>query len=141
MNINPDQHKAASSHWVLIVDDEKSMCDMISNMLAEEKVEIVTAGDGATALRLVEKRGTEPLLVVVDVLMPGMDGLTLARKLSARLTRSKIIMMSGHLSDDSWWPADLREITFLTKPFRMAELTELVDAARAEARAESRDKP
>lgn len=45
------------------------------------------------------------LLVLTDVLMPGMDGLTLARKLQPQLKRGKIALMSGHLSDSSWWPA------------------------------------
>ena len=63
--------------------------------------------------------------------MPGMDGLTLARKLIGRLKRSKVVIMSGHLSDVSWWPADLRELVFLAKPFRMSEVSSLIDVARA----------
>jgi FixJ family two-component response regulator len=61
-----------------------------------------------------------------------MDGLTLARKLHARLTRSKIVIMSGHLTDASWWPADLRDLVFIAKPFRMTDLKPLVEAARAD---------
>jgi hypothetical protein len=57
--------------------------------------------------------------------------MTLARKLLTRLTRSKIALMSGHLSDVSWWPADLREVAFLAKPFRIADLTALAETARA----------
>jgi FixJ family two-component response regulator len=74
---------------------------------------------------------SEPLLVLTDVLMPGMDGLTLARKLLTRLAQSKIIIISGHLTDISWWPADLRELVFLAKPFRTSEISALVDVARA----------
>lgn len=132
---NQNQAKARTlGDWLLVVDDDEPICTLIMNALSSEALEVVTANDGRTALQTLEQRVTEPLVVLVDVLMPGMDGLTLTRKLCARLTRSKIIVMSGHLSDASWWPADLREITFLPKPFRMAELTELVDAARAEFR-------
>lgn len=130
MNNKADQPAAASSHWVLVVDDDESLCAMISNMLAEEKVEVVTACDGATALRLVDQRRTEPLLVLTDVLMPGMDGLTLARKLNARIRRGKIVVMSGHLTDVSWWPADLRDLTFITKPFHLADLAGFLREAR-----------
>jgi two-component system cell cycle sensor histidine kinase/response regulator CckA len=130
MNSNPDLPKAAKLPWVLIVDDEESMCSMIREMLAEESVEVVTVLDGASALRMVEQRPDEPLLVMTDVLMPGIDGLTLARKLAARMRRGKIVVMSGHLSDISWWPADLRELTFVPKPFRMADLARFLREAR-----------
>jgi two-component system cell cycle sensor histidine kinase/response regulator CckA len=130
MNTAPDVPRSANPHWVLIVDDEESMCQMIREMLAEEPVEVVAASDGAAALRLVEERVREPLLVLTDVLMPGIDGLTLARKLAARIRRGKIVVMSGHLSDVSWWPADLRELAFIAKPFRLADLTRFLREAR-----------
>ncbi len=122
--------------WLLVVDDDEPICVLIKDALSSDALEVVTTNDGHTALQALDHRDTEPLVAVVDVLMPGMDGLTLARKLCARLKRSKIIVISGHLSNDSWWPVDLREITFLTKPFRLAELSELIDAARAEFRGE-----
>jgi two-component system, cell cycle sensor histidine kinase and response regulator CckA len=81
---------------------------------------------------LLEQRKTEPLLVLIDVLMPRMDGLTLARKISTKLRRSKIVIISGHMTDLSWWPADLREVTFMPKPFRMADLTVLLQTAQKE---------
>lgn len=130
MNTNPAQPKTANSHWVLIVDDEESMCGMLREMLVDEGVEVVTAHSGAVALHLIEQRAREPLLVLTDVLMPGIDGLTLARKLSARIRRGKIVVMSGHLSNVSWWPADLREVTFIAKPFRIADLTGFLREAR-----------
>ena len=130
MNTTPDQPKAGNSHWVLIVDDEEPMCGMIREMLAGEPIEVVTVNDGAAALRVVDQRPTEPLLVLTDVLMPGIDGLTLARKLASKVKRGKIVVMSGHLSDVSWWPADLRELGFIAKPFRMADLTGFLRQAR-----------
>lgn len=106
------------------------MCGMITEMLASEKVEVVSAADGAAALKILEQRNSEPLLVLTDVLMPGMDGLTLSRKLLGRIRRGKIVVMSGHLSDVSWWPADLRDLTFIAKPFRMADLAGFLREAR-----------
>jgi len=136
----PKQNQATANSrrdWLLVVDDDEPIRKLITESLSSDTLEVVTTSDARSALQALEKYGTEPLMVVTDVLMPGMDGLTLARKLSARLTQSRIIVISGHLSDSSWWPTDLREITFLAKPFRMAELAELVEAARAE----SGDKP
>jgi len=130
MNTNPPLPKAASPHWVLIVDDEESMCAMIRDLLAGEAVEVVVAHDGVSALRAVDARAEEPLLVLTDVMMPGIDGLTLARKLADRVRRGKIVVMSGHLTDAAWWPADLREVSFIAKPFRLADLTGFLREAR-----------
>jgi DNA-binding response OmpR family regulator len=106
------------------------MCRMIANALAEEKVEVVAAHNGADALKVVAGRPDEPVLALIDVMMPGMDGLSLARKLSAQVKRGKIVIMSGHLSDVSWWPADLREVAFVAKPFHLTVLTEFLREAR-----------
>jgi two-component system cell cycle sensor histidine kinase/response regulator CckA len=118
--------------WVLIVDDDVPIHELIVTALSTAQLEVVTAVNGNAAFQALDQHPTPPLLVLTDVLMPGMDGLTLARKLVARLRRSKIVVMSGHLADVSWWPADLRDLAFLAKPFRMAELAALVEAARAE---------
>jgi DNA-binding NtrC family response regulator len=75
-------------------------------------------------------RPTEPVLALVDVLMPGIDGLTLAKKMQVRFKRTTIVIMSGHMSNLSWWPMELRDIPFLAKPFRLAELNELLAGAR-----------
>ena len=127
-----DAEVSRSSNWVLIVDDDKPMHELIATALGLDGMEIVTACDGAEAFKLLDERSGEPVLVLTDVLMPGMDGLTLARKLKARLKFGKIVVMSGHLADVSWWPADLRDVAFLAKPFRMAELTALIESARIE---------
>lgn len=129
----PPQPVPTKLPWVLVVDDEPSICRLIIDALALEAVEVVAANGGAAALRQVGEHATEPLLVLVDVLMPGMDGLTLARKLSAIIKRGKIVIMSGHLSDVSWWPADLRELTFVAKPFHMAVLAGFLREARLHA--------
>ena len=118
--------------WVLVVDDDKPMHELIATALGTGGLDVVTAGGGTEAFQALDQHTVEPLLVLTDVLMPGMDGLTLARKLKARLKMGKIVVMSGHLADVSWWPADLRDVAFLAKPFRMAELMALVESARTE---------
>lgn len=120
--------------WMLVVDDDEPMGSLLVNAYSSEMLDVVYARSGLEALRVIDQRDTEPLLVITDVLMPLIDGLTLARKLCVRLKHSKIVVMSGHLTDAACWPVDLREITFLTKPFNLAELDELVAAARADAR-------
>ena len=132
-----DPKSKAVPHWVLVVDDEAGIYRIIAESLAAEPLEIVHAKNAKDALQVVEQRRTEPLLVLLDVLMPGMDGLTLARKLGNKLKHSKIAIMSGHMTDLSWWPDDLREVEFLAKPFRVHEVLALLETARSEYDLES----
>ena len=127
-----DADAQSASEWVLVVDDDKPMHELIATALGTGGLEVVTASNGDDAFKALDGHSVEPLLVLTDVLMPGMDGLTLARKLKSRLKLAKIVIMSGHLADVSWWPSDLRDLAFLAKPFRMAELTALVESARIE---------
>ena len=123
---------ASAPKWVLVVDDEEGIYRIITEALSVENLAVQHAKNAKDALQLLDRRSTEPLLVFLDVLMPGMDGLTLARKLGSRLRRSKIAIMSGHLTDMSWWPDDLREVEFLAKPFRVHDIMQLLEKARAE---------
>lgn len=137
--MNPPTHStsqpASQSEWLLIVDDESGICEFLKSGLESDTMEVVTVSSATAALQVLDQRKTAPLLVAMDVLMPGdLDGLSLARKLQDRLRRTKIVLMSGHLSDDSWWPTDLREVAFLAKPFRVGQLAELVAAAKTELR-------
>ena len=126
------QKTATVSHWVLVVDDEAGIYRIISESFVGQPLEIVHAKNAKDALVVLEQRKTEPLLVLLDVLMPGMDGLPLARKLGGKLKRSKLAIMSGHMTDLSWWPDDLRDVEFLAKPFRVADVQILLESARSE---------
>lgn len=117
--------------WMLVVDDDAPIRRMVVSCFAADGIEVIAASSGAEALQLVALRDTEPVLALVDVLMPGIDGLTLAKRLLARFKRGTIVIMSGHMTDLSWWPVELREIAFLPKPFRIAALQEHLAEARA----------
>ena len=53
----------------------------------------------------------------------------LTRRMLAKIPKLKVILISGHLMDLSWWPTDLREICFLTKPFSNDQLIQAVRQA------------
>lgn len=87
----------------------------------------VRAANGASAaMATIAAAPTPPTLMICDVLMPGVDGLELTRRMLAKLPQLKVILISGHLMDLSWWPTDLREIRFLTKPFSNDQLIQAV---------------
>lgn len=121
----------AQREWVLVVDDDAPLRRMVADTFSSAGVEVVGAAGGAEALAILDSRPDEPVLLLIDVLMPGIDGLTLARKIRSKFKRGTIVIMSGHLTDLSWWPVELREVAFLSKPFHIAELNGHLATARA----------
>jgi two-component system, cell cycle sensor histidine kinase and response regulator CckA len=117
------------AHWILLVDDEPAMRQMIETVLDSQSWSVRVADGAVSAMATVNAAPTPPSLLICDVLMPGIDGLQLTRRLLARLPQLKVILISGHLMDLSWWPTDLREICFLTKPFSNEQLIQAVKQA------------
>jgi FixJ family two-component response regulator len=115
-----------------VVDDEASMRQLIELVLQKEGWKVQTANGAEAALECVKAAGRPPSLVICDVLMPGIDGLELMRRMCGRFAGLDVIFISGHLSDVSWWPTDLREHRFLAKPFENAQLIAAVDEAIAD---------
>jgi DNA-binding NtrC family response regulator len=113
--------------WILVVDDEPSMRLLIEVILRAQNWTVVSAEGGEDALEALKTHAHPPALVICDVLMPGVDGLDLVRRMCGRMRDLNVIFISGRLSDVSWWPTDLREHRFLAKPF---ENTQLVSAVR-----------
>lgn len=114
------------------MDDEPAMRQLIETVLDSQHL-AVRAAEGATAaMALLNSAPTPPALLICDVMMPGVDGLALTRLMLARLPKLKVILISGHLLELSWWPTDLREICFLTKPFSNEQLLEAVNSALAD---------
>jgi CheY-like chemotaxis protein len=121
----------AAPVWILVVDDEPSMRLLIEVILRSQGWTVVSAAGGEPALELVKSTPQPPAVVICDVLMPGVDGLELVRRMCARIPGLNVIFISGRLSDVSWWPTDLREHRFLAKPFEKSQLIAAVREALA----------
>jgi excisionase family DNA binding protein len=115
---------------VLVVDDEASIRDLLAKTLALAEYEVDTAPDGARALdRLREARGAYDL-IIADLRMPGMDGLTLIREVKQINANIPIIIITGFSTESSAIEAvNLGVAGYLTKPFRVPQV--LAAAAKA----------
>jgi excisionase family DNA binding protein len=113
---------------VLVVDDEASIRDLLSKTLALAEYDVDTAGDASTALGRV--RTSEYDLLIADLRMPGMDGLTLIRQVKRIRSELPVIIITGFSSESSAIEAvNLGVAGYLRKPFRVPEV--LAAAAKA----------
>jgi two-component system cell cycle sensor histidine kinase/response regulator CckA len=112
---------------ILLVEDEEGLRALNARGLASRGYTVLEAGNGVEAIDLLEKSGGRVDLVVSDVVMPEMDGPTLARELRSRNPRLKIIFVSGYAEDA--FRRHLPEhgqFAFLPKPFTLKELVAAV---------------
>jgi UDP-3-O-acyl N-acetylglucosamine deacetylase len=79
---------------ILIVDDEESIVQTLTGILRDEGFEVLWAGDGDQALLLIQT--TPPDVVLLDIWLPGQDGIELLQALKETHTDTEVIMMSGH---------------------------------------------
>ena len=113
---------------VLVVDDEASIRDLLAKTLALAEYEVDTASDASTALSRV--RAAEYDLLIADLRMPGMDGLTLIRQVKKIRAEMPVIIITGFSSEASAIEAvNLGVAGYLRKPFRVPEV--LAAAAKA----------
>ena len=113
---------------VLVVDDEASIRDLLSKTLALAEYDVDTAPDGTAALDRMRAFGYD--LLIADLRMPGVDGLTLIREARRYHTGLKVIIITGYSSESSAIEAvNLGVNGYLTKPFRVPQV--LAAAAKA----------
>lgn len=84
------------------------------------------AESGMTAMTEWQRHKDEIGLVLADVVMPEMDGLTLAQQLRKQAPKLSIVLLSGHINEDTQWVADEANFSFLPKPFESTQLLETV---------------
>jgi two-component system cell cycle sensor histidine kinase/response regulator CckA len=112
---------------ILLVEDEEGLRALNARGLTSRGYTVLEAGNGVEAIELLEKSGKPVDLVVSDVVMPEMDGPTLARELRSRNPGLKIIFVSGYAEDA--FQKNLPEhgqYAFLPKPFTLKQLVAAV---------------
>ena len=121
---------------LLVVDDEPNIRDLLDSSLRFAGFEVVTAADGNGALKAAQAEGAEPDLIVLDVMLPDMDGFTVARRLRERDVTTPILFLTAR--DDM---ADkVQGLTvggddYVTKPFGLEEVVARIRAILRRTRA------
>jgi len=106
----------ANGKKILVVDDEQQLALAVKIRLQSVGYQVVTAGDGQQGLELIEKE--QPDLVILDVLMPNMDGYTCLREMNARFGRGAIPVIILTARDRMKDLFDLEGIEdYVVKPF------------------------
>jgi two-component system response regulator AtoC len=113
---------------VLVVDDEQSLRKVLSATLQREGYEVQVAADGEEALAALERDGAD--VVVTDLVMPRMDGLTLLRKVVKAHPDIPVIVVTAHGKIDSAVTAmKAGAFDFVTKPFEHSDLKAIIAKA------------
>jgi two-component system response regulator AtoC len=106
---------------VLVIDDDPGVRDYMEALVSRQGYEVTAAADGEEALKNLEL--TQPDLITLDVVLPGMDGLQTLEKLKQRLPDVPVVMLSGHGQARNIVEAMRRGASdFLRKPFEVEEL-------------------
>lgn len=112
---------------VLVVDDEASIRDLLSKTLALAEYDVDTAPDGRSAVANLRDRTYD--LMITDLRMPGMDGLTLIHEAKRLAPRLPVVIITAHSTEATAIESvNLGVSGYLTKPFRIAKI--LSTAAR-----------
>jgi two-component system alkaline phosphatase synthesis response regulator PhoP len=133
---------ARMAKTILVVDDEPGIVTIVRDYLEKAGFRVLTAGDGETALRLA---GTErPNLMVLDLMLPGIDGLDIIRSLRSNpaLHRMSVIMLTARVEEaDRLVGLELGADDYVTKPFSPRELVARVRAVLRRAEGEGTYSP
>jgi len=108
--------KMNKSANLLIVDDDERICRMLGRHLKREGFQVRTAADGAIMWQLLE--GTQPELIILDLILPGVDGITLARELRIKYPTIGIVILTAKNDImDTIIGLEVGADDYVTKPF------------------------
>ena len=116
-----------SNELILLVDDETSIVQLVKLYLEREGYRVQSVGNGLKALDLA--RSLHPDLMVLDIMLPGLDGLEVCRRLRAEKDSLAILMLTARDEDiDKILGLELGADDYMTKPFNPRELVARVKA-------------
>jgi len=109
---------------VLVVDDDDMIRRLLRTVLEADEIEVVEAADGDAALAALAD--LQPTVIVLDVMMPGLDGVEVCRRIDHEM--AKVVMLTARDDPELERAAtDAGAEAFLTKPFSSIELLDLIE--------------
>ncbi len=134
-SVNPWEDIEASPR-ILLVDDEKEFVQTLSERLRTRNIESSVAYDGEQALDMLQSEVAD--VIVLDLRMPGIDGIETLRRIKVQHPRVEVIILTGHGSKREQDIAEeLGAFAYLQKPINVNELARVMKAAYLRARGES----
>lgn len=113
---------------VLIVDDEKNIVSSLQDILGDEGYEVATAEDGLDALEMIQS--DPPDVVLLDIWLPGMDGIEVLKTVKTYYPEIEVLVMSGHGTIETAVKATkLGASDFIEKPFSLENLIHSIENA------------
>ncbi len=113
---------------ILIVDDEESICQSLSGVLSDDGYEVLTAASGEEALKIVDEE--LPSLILLDIWLPGLDGIEILKTVKAEHPQIRVVMMSGHGTIETAVKATkLGAFDFIEKPLSLDKVLLIVNHA------------
>jgi two-component system, chemotaxis family, chemotaxis protein CheY len=112
------------SKLILVIDDDPAIRETIADALADEGYAVQTANNGAEGLAALEH--SSPLLVLLDMRMPVLDGWGFARTLKERGIQLPIVVMTA-AQEARRWAAEIDAVQVLAKPFDLVDLLQTVE--------------
>jgi CheY-like chemotaxis protein len=115
---------------ILVVDDEPTVVGLCRRMLERDGYRVLTADSGAGALQLLDSHAEAIDLALLDVMMPDMNGVELARRIEARRPGTPVVLMSGFTQQEITRVAgDIKPYRIIWKPFRTASFLRMIENA------------
>jgi len=125
---------------VLLVDDEREFVQTLSERLEMRDVGSAVAYDGESALQMVEQ--DEPDVMILDLKMPGIDGIEVLRRVKETNPHVEVIILTGHGSDEDCRKCmELGAFAYLQKPVDIDALSDVLRAANEKAATSGKDEP
>lgn len=115
---------------ILLIDDEAEFREMGRKLLARRGFDVIAVPDGAQGIQVAQQGGAE--VAVVDVKMPGLDGIATLRELKRLRQDLEVIILTGHLLKSTEQEGlRLGAFAYLTKPCTVADLVQTIQSALA----------
>lgn len=116
------------SACILVVDDEQDFQETVVKRLADRGYNACGVGNGYEAMEFLEKKRVD--VVILDVKMPGMDGLEVLKRIKLKWPLIEVVMLTGHASVEAGIQGmELGAFDYVMKPYRLEDLVQKIDHA------------